>query len=101
MSRLIDADALIDSIMQYANEPVKLNDKRWNTRCTAIIEDMIGTVKLQPDVDAKLVKHGYWEPGFLAWVCSNCGYDVSIDRPQYCPDCGARMDGERREGYES
>lgn len=49
---LISRAALIDVIERYANEPVKLNDRRWNTRCTAIIADMIGAVKTQSTVDA-------------------------------------------------
>ena len=50
--RQIDADALIDAIKKYASEPVKLNDRRWNTKCTAIIMDMISTVKMQSTIDA-------------------------------------------------
>lgn len=55
------------------------------------------------------VKHGRWvlgkvEPGYFTpggnrpWVCSECGQLVSwmLDKPKenYCPECGARMDGE-------
>ena len=62
--RAIDADALIEEVKKYANEPLKLHDRRWTSRCTAIIEDMIGTIKMQPTLDAvpvvrcKDCKHG-------------------------------------------
>lgn len=60
-----------------------------------------------------IVKHGHW--AFLPmrdWDgvqeyyanCSECGYHEKaytrqfvIDNWHYCPHCGARMDGERRE----
>lgn len=52
MARLIDADALKTSIYNYANEQVKLNDRRWDAKCTAIIVDMHGTVDNAPTIDA-------------------------------------------------
>lgn len=48
--RTIDADALTDEIRKYANDPVKLRDRRWDARCKAIIADMIGTVKTMPTI---------------------------------------------------
>lgn len=42
--RLIDADALKEAIKNYANEPVKLKDRKWGTRCKAIIADMLGII---------------------------------------------------------
>lgn len=48
--RPIDADALKENIFSYANEPVKLNDRRWNTRCIAIIADMNGIVDNMPTI---------------------------------------------------
>ena len=111
--RTIDADAMIDSITRYANEPVKSNDRRWNTRCTAIIEDMIGTVKMQPAIDAVPVvrcKDCKWwdcktwdekgEP--LYGYCNACkhghyspNWEISINR-KYKADWFC-ADGERRE----
>ena len=50
-----------------------------------------------PD-DVQPVKHGRWiqltqnvEP--TALKCSLCG-EISCCRGMYCPDCGAKMDGE-------
>lgn len=68
--------------------------------------------------DAKLdyeVKHGHWikmsDADGVYWACSECGEDIprvshfnpqfdlfpryeSIDKTTYCPNCGARMDGD-------
>jgi len=66
-----------------------------------------------PAVDAVEVVHGEWLPpkGQYHWykaTCSVCGYEdeqsggdaetlAEYHRLNYCPRCGARMDGQRRE----
>ncbi len=59
-------------------------------------------VDVQPTVDAVTVKHGKWRfvncaTGFRC-QCSECLHwvDAGTDR-NYCPNCGARMDEERKE----
>lgn len=43
--------------------------------------------------DVAPVRHGRWERYTKNLrECSNCGYVVSI-RYDYCPNCGAKMDG--------
>lgn len=73
--------------------------------CTAI--------KAFPSADVQPVRHGHWiikdNPG-TGWyrvTCSECGEDVTSVVPvigffpnakviwDYCPECGARMDGEQ------
>lgn len=108
--RAIDADALIEEVKKYANEPLKLHDRRWTSRCTAIIEDMIGTIKMQPTLDAVPVVHGRWvkmtgmmPPEYHGhYECSECQWHMkglrnSWTREEellYCHNCGAKMDGE-------
>lgn len=58
-----------------------------------------------PTVDAVEVKHGRWinevelRPELYGWVplnsvvCSICKNSNELEKP-YCPNCGARMDGE-------
>ncbi|EHL71939.1 hypothetical protein HMPREF1032_03176 [Subdoligranulum sp. 4_3_54A2FAA] len=56
-------------------------------------------VKKQPAVDAALVVHGRWifNQEQWTWDCTNCkgwvGSGVRISRYEYCPNCGAKMDG--------
>lgn len=50
-----------------------------------------------PAADVEPVRHGHWEDvggGYVA--CSECGEEHSwvSYRPDLCPDCGAKMDGE-------
>ena len=67
-------------------------------------------IKKIPAVDAVPVVHGRWIPkGYTTFKnkfeevqiptffkCSECG-TVRTDKYNYCPNCGAKMDGERRE----
>lgn len=95
--RLIDADELVD--MLYDNEFAVL--------CP--LDEVSGVVDACPTVDAVPVVHGCFEPCFDEngnWrqgfaKCSNCGkeyYAQVINHFGYCPNCGAKMDGERKDG---
>lgn len=64
-----------------------------------------------PRADVQPVKHGKWEEieeyggwGDTYFRCSVCGdeWDLDAGTPiengmKYCPNCGARMDGEKNE----
>lgn len=58
-----------------------------------------------PAADVAPVVHGRWAHlGGDEWCCSACGFVIttegSWDKPtkKYCEDCGAKMDGERKDG---
>lgn len=84
--RLIDADELIHTIEHdaFVSESVKSFVRRL--------------VKGTPTVDS--VKHGRWiEEKFIDGrmaQCSACG-GWSTMPSRYCPNCGAKMDGENDE----
>ena len=83
--RLIDADVLLHS-----------TDKE----CIHAYE-----IALAPTIEAEPVRHGYWE--YHTRHQRDCVASCSICRKRttfffksgtkYCPFCGAKMDGERRE----
>ena len=89
--RLIDADALEDRCNNY------LWDDNEYEHITSFIAD-------EPTIEVELVKHGTWSEPFLykdnegfqsiGQKCSVCG---SMERPlarhNFCPHCGAKMDG--------
>ena len=103
MIELIDRQALKDAVKRYAGEPIKQNDRK----CQAICLDMLGTIDAQPTIDAVPVRHAKWKiTGANRVDCSACGHSIcfacvlskgSLQGYSYCPNCGARMDGERRE----
>ena len=93
--RLIDADVLAEKMRSEIY-------RYWNEDGGGyyLAEDAVVEVENAPTVDAEPVLHGKWiekeKDGFLH--CSNCGY-VRIGIPimfnfEYCPKCGAKMDGE-------
>lgn len=55
-----------------------------------------------PAVDAVPVVHARWQgvsPFVDSEECSHCRYNIPSDEFEtpYCPWCGAKMDGERRD----
>jgi len=96
MSRLIDADALIEHMRKAYNK--RISD--W---------DLISTVAvIGAEEDAEPIRHGHWISDRLCTTnggtygvrrCSNCEYycnDIG-DKWNYCPDCGAKMNEEVEE----
>ncbi len=93
MSRYIDADTLIKSIPLYNGEyPIMMRAVRMAIDAT-------------PTADVVEVRHGKWvktNSRLAEMTCSLCGFtyygehDVEC-MSAFCPECGAKMDGERRE----
>ena len=52
-----------------------------------------------PAADVTPVVHGAWQVTDRFKACSVCGYAFARLLPdKYCPNCGAKMDGERKDG---
>ena len=53
-----------------------------------------------PAADVAPVRHGRWVERGCKWQCTNCKVLMSIDGTpkenmlNYCPNCGAKMDGD-------
>ena len=84
MSDLISRNA---AIVQLSHNKIGDDD------CDVIIQRDIETIKAL--ASAKKTKTGYWKPSpfWYSNYCSNCNYK-SEEKSNYCPDCGAIMDGE-------
>ena len=105
--RLIDADKELEHIKKRLLETALNNDR---VVCDAaylyadISDNRIETwINEAPTVDVEPVKHAKWviEPDRTVMHCNACGwafeyYDYAwIEKEwNYCPHCGARMDGE-------
>ena len=67
-------------------------------------EDTDDLMENAPTVDAVEVVHGRWKPYYdyftkrkVGWICSNCSgvtNDLSNGETNFCPECGAKMDGD-------
>lgn len=100
--RLINADALMKSMYHRAFETD--GDTMWQSGCWVRYRAIEQAVKEQPTVDAHPVRHGHWIhdgldiPHGVDWMhCSECGKRdkyCPAAMTNYCPNCGARMDGE-------
>lgn len=96
--RLIDADAFID----WCKEIVSVD---WNKRVAPTswadaYEDVISELECAPTIEAEPVRHGHWislEPEIGLFACSECEYKILRTECNYCPNCGAKMDGDKND----
>ena len=66
-------------------------------------ERQLRAIRELPAADVAEVRHGRWidaypdiepNPMFMYGICSECGFEQGISKYlNYCPDCGAKMDG--------
>lgn len=97
--RLIDADPMLEQL------ELEHYDKDWYV--SQYNADWISSwLESQPVIEAEPVKHGRWIDHCVRdWRCSECGEKImqvrSIDgycyddKPNYCPNCGCKMDLEQ------
>ena len=98
--RLIDADALQVWLVKMLNEFDDDNDPREIKR--EMFHCVLSKVRKMPIVAAAPVVHGRWIDvscsGGLR-ECSMChDWQIHYEKyfPKYCPNCGAKMDGEEQ-----
>lgn len=104
--RLIDANALIKHMKDL---PTRYEDGGGSWLCLDGYpkgmfdpEDVISSIDNAPTVDAVEVVHGRWEKAHIAgYLKCNCCKDAFIyeewlesGKWNYCPNCGAKMDGD-------
>ena len=79
----------------------------YNSGFLDCAEEAREAIKNAPAVDVVPVRRGRWMPadqiGDCCYTCSECGFERDaylLDVGNYCPNCGARMDGEE-DGHEA
>lgn len=98
MMRLVDADKVITSLTEICER------RRNLPRFIEGVQRAIEMIKDATPVDAVKVEHGRWisDEGDVLFHCSECETQISTSWDyddlhwNYCPNCGAKMDGERR-----
>ena len=88
---------------EYIEREAAIEALRQSWPNTSVMEDNIRRI---PAADVRPVVHGKWifqaggESEFDAgdfYLCSNCGA-AEFEEPNYCPNCGAKMDGRTDNG---
>ena len=93
---LIDANAPLEQLSDYMEKLHCSDDYRDGLyRGMEIAESYI---KNAPTIDAVEVVHGRWVEMLDDVLCSKCGHSWNIfdncaETFNYCPNCGAKMDG--------
>lgn len=90
--RLIYAEDLLGSLKRK----VCIIGGSRNGKTMALFEAILRKlIEMTPTVDAAPVVHGKWEKREfgMARECSECGHCEIYVLPNFCPDCGAKMDG--------
>lgn len=94
MSEYIDRDKTIRYLNSRTGNFIDNVGKGWN----AGMEAAIGAIKKIPAAEVVLVVHSHWEVAIgydpkKKVQCQHCRL-MNYEPEDYCPHCGARMDGE-------
>ena len=98
MARHIDADKLVAEIREVLN----LRQDYKAMMSYFCYEQFIELLEEAPTADVVEVKHGEWKSFEIPHMmrCSECGVselDIHRTKFDYCPSCGAKMDGGKGE----
>lgn len=100
--RLIEYGSAVGQIQKLHMDAFRRRDKAQSEAYKKAWDILMDA----PTVDAVEVVHGRWHdvymtsPTTYTATCSVCNVRNDIPHPwraNYCPNCGAKMDGERRE----
>lgn len=106
MGRLIDADDFLKKAIEERRFFIYHEDIiHGGFEVRTVYKDLIDAINEAPTIEAEPVKHGKWEfgreNGASGYWCSNCKSGFAGENAEwiakehnYCPKCGARMDGE-------
>ena len=92
---LISRDALYESLHKIGG--CDAPKESWADGWDKAIDAAIGLIEAHPAAQAGTVVHGKWEiscDGYYPY-CTNCMYEPKSGvLTNYCPHCGAKMDGK-------
>ena len=93
MAEYIDRETAIAWFMPYAHAGESID-----------ADVVISDIKGMKAADVAPVRHGRWEEYLIPNIlcCSNCDWGIDpLCKSPYCPNCGAKMYGDRKEGADN
>lgn len=99
MARYIDVEPLEDKLKEHIR-------KTESELMLGALSTFLRVLDITPTADVVPVRHGRWIEHYKSdappalkerWICSWCGNVQTYGATDYCPNCGARMDGESDE----
>lgn len=99
--RLIDGDALMERLVK---KKAGAANKRYTEGFNDALMRFRSMLSTSTTIEAEPVKHGRWlevqEEQWLVeslvtigYECSECGNSEGWNKMNYCPNCGAKMNG--------
>ena len=94
----IEREALIEACKKIIQ--ISWNETTAPVSWSHAYADFIDDIEEQPAADVAPVRHGRWVNESFYTYCSVCGNMAIYDKygqeveSDYCPNCGAKMDGE-------
>lgn len=92
MAEYIESEALREILDGWRDAHADVDDVHG----CGLLEDVICEVDAQTAADVATVVHAQWiEDGNGIIICPECkrGYNLHAKYTHYCPNCGAKMDG--------
>ena len=87
-----------EAIMKFPIRKDHCDKEHANGHFINGIESVLEYVENLPAVDVSPVRHGRWIKYQIPPIicCSNCDWATDVEEKnfQYCPNCGAKMEGE-------
>lgn len=99
----IECEDLITELNNMASDLIKDNSIQCNIAAGTVIEIKDNIVAKQPAADVVEVRHSYWQCSNVRMssrdiTCRYCHRTETISNGEedfeYCPHCGAKMDGK-------
>ena len=89
MGDLISRKALLEAIDERERIARKYVPDIQDDELRPTLQSIREFVNNRPAVDAEPVRHGRWEHGMQCHFCKQ----IDTTKPNYCPNCGAKIDG--------
>lgn len=93
MPEYIERDEILNRLIEIGG--CDATDE-WDKGYDGAIDAAISIVDCAPAADVQPVIHAKWIEDYIMtkfYICSNCK-KYKYKRYKYCPDCGAKMDGD-------